>query len=349
MMKTSSPMALAPDRAGLERVLLTPVLAALVGVLILASLSVGAAKLPVSAVMDALFGVGDEAHRVIVQDIRLPRTLLAATIGAMHGLSGAALQGLLRNPLASPSLFGAPQAAAFGAVLAIATGVGDALSFALPLSAILMAFLSAFVLVVIVGRESNLLLLILAGLALSSLAGAATALALNLAENPFAALEISFWLLGSLDDRSFRHVALAWPFMACGAWLLWARRDAFRALSLGEEAAQSLGVNVTALRPRVRLGVALGVGAAVAVSGTIGFIGLVVPHLMRPLVGHEPGRLLAPSALAGAALLLAADIAVRLIPASSSIKVGVLTALIGVPFFLYLVFRERLRLGGATA
>ncbi|PPQ27008.1 ABC transporter permease [Rhodoblastus sphagnicola] len=315
----------------------------------LVSLSIGAAPLPISAVVEALFGGASEAHRVIVQEIRLPRTLLAATIGAMHGVSGAALQGLLRNPLAAPSLFGAPQAAAFGAVLAIATGVGDALSFALPLSAILMAFLSAFLLVVIVGRESNLLLLILAGLALSSLAGAATALALNLASSPFAALEISFWLLGSLDDRSFRHVLLAWPFMACGALLLLAPRDAFRVLSLGEEAAQSLGVNVTALRLKVILGVALGVGASVAVSGTIGFIGLVVPHLMRPLVGHDPGRLLAPSAFAGAALLLAADIAVRLIPSSSTIKVGVLTALIGVPFFLYLVFRERLRLGGAGA
>ena len=348
-MTTGPSMIGATDRAGWERALLSPLLAGLVGVLVLASLSVGAVKLPVSAVMDALLGVGREADRVIVQDIRLPRTLLAATIGAMHGLSGAALQGLLRNPLAAPSLFGAPQAAAFGAVLAIATGIGDALSFALPLFAILMAFLSAFILVVIVGRESNMLLLILAGLALSSLAGAATALALNLAANPFAALEISFWSLGSLDDRSFRHVLLAWPFMALGAWLLWARRDAFRVLSLGEEAAQSLGVNVAALRLEVILGVALGVGASVAVSGAIGFIGLVVPHLMRPLVGYDPGRLLAPSALAGAALLLAADIAVRLIPASSSIKVGVLTALIGVPFFLYLVFRERLRLGSASA
>ncbi|MCW2274632.1 iron complex transport system permease protein [Rhodoblastus acidophilus] len=333
-----------------ERSLLLHVLLpGLVCVLLLISLGVGAVHLPIHTVVEALFGGASEAQRAIVQEIRLPRTLLAATIGAMHGLSGAALQGLLRNPLAAPSLFGAPQAAAFGAVLAIATGFGDALSFALPLSAILMAFLSAFVLVAIVGRESNLLLLILAGLALSSLAGAATALALNLAASPFAALEISFWLLGSLDDRSFRHVLLAWPFMACGAVLLFARRDAFRVLSLGEEAAQSLGVNVPALRLQVILGVALGVGASVAVSGTIGFIGLVVPHLMRPLVGHDPGRLLAPSAFAGAALLLAADIAVRLIPSTSSIKVGVLTALIGVPFFLYLVFRERRKLEGAAA
>jgi len=327
--------------------LLSTLLPALVCLLMLVSLGVGAVHLPIATVVDALIGKASDAQNTIVQELRLPRTLLAAAIGAMHGLSGAALQGLLRNPLASPSLFGAPQAAAFGAVLAIATGLGDALSFALPLSAIVMAFLSAFLLVAIVGRESNLLLLILAGLALSSLAGAATALALNLASSPFAALEISFWLLGSLDDRSFRHVLLAFPFMAVGAILLYTRRDAFRVLSLGEEAAQSLGVNVSALRLQVILGVALGVGASVAVSGTIGFIGLVVPHLMRPLVGHDPGRLLAPSAFAGAALLLAADIAVRLIPSNSSIKVGVLTALIGVPFFLYLVFRERQKLGAA--
>lgn len=332
-----------------ERPMLLPLLLTSVGLLFLTSLSVGAARLPVGAVVESLFGGGSEAHRAIVQEIRLPRALLAATIGAMHGLSGAALQGLLRNPLAAPSLFGAPQAAAFGAVLAIATGTATVLSFTLPLSAILMAFLSAFVLIAIVGRENNLLLLILAGLALSSLAGAATALALNLAANPFAALEISFWLLGSLDDRSFRDVMLAWPFMACGAWLLVARRDAFRVLSLGEEAAQSLGVNVSLVRLQVILGVALGVGASVAVSGTIGFIGLVVPHLMRPLVGHDPGRLLAPSAFAGAALLLAADIAVRIIPSSSGIRVGVLTALIGVPFFVYLLFRERRRLAGGAA
>lgn len=331
------------------RNLLFPLLLALVCALTLLSLGIGPARLSPGSVVAALFGWGTDAQIAIVREIRLPRTLLAATIGAMYGLAGAALQGLLRNPLAAPDLFGSPQAASFGAVLAIATGAAGALSLTLPLSAIAMAFVSAFVLIAVVGRNASLLLLILTGLALSSLAGSATALALNLAPNPFAALEISFWLLGSLDDRSFQHVVMAWPFMACGAWLLMRRRDAFRVLSLGEEAAQSLGVDVGLLRLQVILGVALGVGACVAVSGTIGFIGLVTPHLMRPLVNHDPSRLLAPSALAGAALLLAADTAVRLIPSSSSIKVGVVTSLIGVPFFLYLVFRERRALGGGVA
>ncbi|MGO3933499.1 iron ABC transporter permease [Rhodopseudomonas pseudopalustris] len=317
------------------------ILASGVIVLFLLSLSIGPVRLPIGVVVDALLGGGTDAERSIVQEIRLPRAILAVAIGAMHGLAGAALQGLLRNPLASPSLFGAPQAAAFGAVLVISAGLADALSFLLPLAAIAMAFVSVFILIAVAGRNANLLLLILAGLALSSLAGAATSLALNLAANPFAALEISFWLLGSLEDRSFQHVTLALPFIVCGAALLFTRGEAFRVLSLGEEAAQSLGVDVGRLRLQVIMGVALGVGASVAVSGTIGFIGLVVPHLMRPFVGHDPGRLLLPSALGGAALLLAADISVRLIPSSSGIKVGVLTALIGVPFFLYLVVRER--------
>ncbi|MBB1090869.1 iron ABC transporter permease [Rhodopseudomonas palustris] len=317
------------------------ILASGVIVLFLLSLSIGPVRLPIGVVVDALLGGGTDAERSIVQEIRLPRAILAVAIGAMHGLAGAALQGLLRNPLASPSLFGAPQAAAFGAVLVISAGLADALSFLLPLAAIAMAFVSVFILIAVAGRNANLLLLILAGLALSSLAGAATSLALNLAANPFAALEISFWLLGSLEDRSFQHVTLALPFIVCGAALLFTRGEPFRVLSLGEEAAQSLGVDVGRLRLQVIMGVALGVGASVAVSGTIGFIGLVVPHLMRPFVGHDPGRLLLPSALGGAALLLAADISVRLIPSSSGIKVGVLTALIGVPFFLYLVVRER--------
>jgi iron complex transport system permease protein len=317
--------------------------------LFLASLGIGAVRLSPWAVVDALFGGGTDVAQVIVREIRLPRAILGVAIGAMLGLSGAALQGLLRNPLAAPSLFGAPQSAAFGAVLIIALGLADVRSFALPLAAITAAFLSVFMLLVISGRNAGLLILILAGLALSSLAGAATALVMNLSSNPFLVIEITFWLLGSLDDRSFRHVALALPFILAGAIILFSQRNAFRVLSLGEETAQSLGVDVARLRLLVISGVALGVGGSVAVSGTIGFIGLVAPHLMRPLIGQDPARLLLPSALTGSALLLAADIAVRIIPSTSDIKVGVLTSIIGVPFFLYLIMRERRSLGGGVA
>jgi iron complex transport system permease protein len=321
----------------------------LVVLLALISLGIGPVRLSPVAVIDALFGGGSDVQQVIVREIRLPRTILGFAIGAILGLSGAALQGLLRNPLASPSLFGAPQSAAFGAVLVIALGLADVRSYALPVAAIAMAFASVFVLLAIAGRNAGLLILILAGLAISSLAGAATALVMNLSSNPFVVLEIAFWLLGSLEDRSFRHVMLALPFIVMGAIVLLSQRNAFRALSLGEETAQSLGVDVGRLRLLVITGVALGVGGAVAVTGTIGFIGLVAPHLMRPLIGHDPTRLLVPSAFTGAALLLSADIAVRIIPSTSDIKVGVLTSIIGVPFFLYLIMRERRALGGGVA
>jgi len=324
-------------------------LSALAAMLAIASLGIGPVRLPPLTVIAALFGGGNDIQQTIVQEIRLPRAILAIAIGGILGLSGAALQGLLRNPLASPDLFGAPQSAAFGAVLMIALGWADVRSYALPVAGIFMAFVSVFALLGVAGRNASLLLLILAGLAISSLAGAATALVMNLSSNPFVALEISFWLLGSLEDRSFRHVMLALPFIVAGAILLMSRRSAFRALSLGEETAQSLGVNVGSLRLTTIIGVALGVGGGVAVTGTIGFIGLVAPHLMRPLIGHDPARLMVPSALTGAALLLAADIAVRIIPSTSSIKVGVLTSIIGVPFFLYLIVRERRALGGGIA
>ncbi len=327
----------------------TLALAALVAVFALVSLGIGPVRLSPMSVIEALAGSGNDIQQIIVREIRLPRTILASAIGAILGLSGAALQGLLRNPLASPSLFGAPQSAAFGAVLMISLGWADVRSYMLPVAGIVMAFASVFALLVIAGRNAGLVLLILAGLAISSLAGAGTALVMNLSANPFMALEIAFWLLGSLEDRSFHHVALALPFIAVGAVILISQRASFRALSLGEETAQSLGVDVGRLRLLVISGVALGVGGAVAVSGTIGFIGLVAPHLMRPLIGHDPARLLIPSALTGSALLLVADIAVRIIPSTSDIKVGVLTSIIGVPFFLYLIMRERRSLGGGVA
>ena len=337
------------DAAAPRRLAAVAALACLSGCLFVLSLGIGPVRLPPGSVLAALVGLGDETATIIVREIRLPRAILAVAIGGTLGLSGAAMQGLLRNPLAAPELFGAPAAAAFGAVATLSLGIADALSFALPAAAIAGAFLSVFLLLVVAGRNAGLTILILAGLAVASLAGAATALAMNLAPNPYAALEIAFWLLGSLEDRSFRHLALALPFMVVGAVLLAANRGAFRALTLGEDVAQSLGVQVGHLRLLVIAGVALGVGASVAVAGGIGFIGLVAPHLVRPLVGYDPARLLLPSALAGAALLTAADIAVRLIPSTSDVKVGVLTSLIGVPFFLYLIIRERGRLAAGLA
>src|SRR5205809_3807874 len=272
-------------------------LAVLVALLALGSLGTGPVRLSPLTVIDALLGGGTDIQQIIVREIRLPRMILGLAIGAILGLSGAALQGLLRNPLASPSLFGAPQSAAFGAVLVIAFGLADVRAYALPVAAIIAAFGSVFALLTIAGRNAGLLILILSGLAISSFAGAATALVMNLSQNPFVVLEIAFSLLGSLEDRSFQHVALALPFIVTGGVMLFSQRHAFRALSLGEETAQSLGVDGGRLGQVVSSGVALGVGGAVAVTGTIGFIGLVAPHLMRPLIGIDTCRLLMTSAL----------------------------------------------------
>jgi iron complex transport system permease protein len=328
---------------------LLAVLVVLVVLLFVLSLAIGPVSLPPATIAAALVGRASPAANIIVVDIRLPRALLGLLIGGSLGLSGAAMQGLLRNPLAAPSLFGAPAAAAFGAVAVISLGLVDALSFALPIAAIAGALVSVGLLLLVAGPRASLLVLILAGLAISSLAGAGTSLALNLAPNPFAALEIAFWLLGSLEDRSFRHVLIALPFMAAGTALLFVDRRAFRALTLGEEAAASLGFDLARVRLRVVAGVAAAVGAGVAVAGSIGFVGLVAPHLMRPFVKYDPGRLLVPATLSGAALLLAADIVVRLIPSQGEIRVGVVTALIGAPFFIALIMRRRHELTGEAS
>ncbi|MEX0851948.1 MAG: iron ABC transporter permease, partial [Bauldia sp.] len=241
-------------------------MAALVASLFVGSLTIGPVLIPPGTVIASLAGGGDEAARIIVVEIRLPRAILAVLIGGSLGLAGAALQGLLRNPLAAPSLFGAPSAAALGAVAVISFGVVDTLSFALPVAAIAGALASVALLILVAGPRASLLVLILAGLAVSSLAAAGTSLALNLAPNPFAALEIAFWLLGSLEDRSLRHVLIALPFVAVGVGLLRWDRRAFRALTLGEEAAASLGFDLAAIRLRVVAGVAAAVGAGVAVA-----------------------------------------------------------------------------------
>ena len=207
--------------------------------------------------------------------------------------------------------------------------------------AIIGALGAAAVLNALASRENSILTLILAGVALANLAAALMALALNLAPNPYAVSEIIFWLLGSLKDRSLDDVYLSFPFIALGLVCLASTGRALDALTLGEEAARSLGIEVRSISRRVTLGVALSVGASVAVTGSIAFVGLIVPHLCRPFFGHQPSRLLWPSAVCGALLVSLADIAVRLLPSGPELMLGVFTSLIGVPFFLWLIFKLR--------
>lgn len=312
----------------------------LVAVLTMVSLLVGSAGVGAVAGLKALID-GNGAVGLVMQEIRLPRALLGGMVGAALGLSGAAMQGFLRNPLAEPGLIGVSSSAALGAVIALQTGLAAGSVLALPAAALLGAVISVVLILLLAGPRGPSLTLILAGVAISALAGSFTALVLNLSPNPYAVTEIVFWMLGSLSDRSMQHVVMAAPFMVGGAVMLATLGRGLDALTLGEDAAASLGVRLLRLRIVLVLGTAALVGSAVAVAGAIGFVGLVIPHILRPFVGAQPSRLLATSALGGASMVLAADIAVRLIAPERDLKLGVLTAIVGAPFFLHLIWRTR--------
>jgi iron complex transport system permease protein len=314
---------------------LTRIAAGAVALALAVSMSVGTTRL---APWDVL---SEDAQlralaATVLWEVRAPRTLLAAMTGASLALSGAVLQGLFRNPLADPGIIGVSATAALGAVLtfhfAIATPIAGGL---------VGGFVGALLLAALAGRGAGTLTLVLAGVAISSLAVALTSLALNLAPSPFAAYEIMFWLLGAVADRSWREVTTTLPFVVIGWAMLLATGRGLAALTLGEDVARSMGLAQGRLRGLAIAGTACCVGASVAASGGIGFVGLVVPHLLRPLVGHDPRRLLPFSAAGGAVLLLTADIAVRLVPAAQELKLGVATALVGAPVFLWQVLRLR--------
>ena len=327
------------ETARYRLVLLLLALAALV--LFLLSLVTGPAAIGFADGMKALFSGEAAEMTLIMREIRLPRAILGLAVGATLGLSGAVLQGYLRNPLAEPGLLGVSASASLGAVLAIYTGLSAAFALALPLFALIGAVIAVVVVRAMAGSGTSTLTIILAGVAVTAFAGAMTSLALNLSPNPFAALEIVFWMLGSLTDRSMVHVWLALPFMLVGWVMLAMTGRALDALTLGADAASSLGIDMKRVRFLAIFGTAASVGAATAVTGAIGFVGLVVPHILRPLVGSVPSRLLPASAFGGAIMLLAADILVRIIAPERDLKLGVLTALVGAPFFLWLVWRAR--------
>ncbi|MFC3206476.1 FecCD family ABC transporter permease [Aquamicrobium soli] len=316
-------------------------LGALTLALFFLSLTVGPAAVAFGDSIRALFSDKADTMALIMQEIRLPRAILGLMIGATLGLSGAALQGWLRNPLAEPALLGVSASASLGAVIAIYTGFSALFPLGLPLAALAGAVAAVLVVQAMAGLRGGALTVILAGIAVSSLASAMTALALNLSPNPFAALEIMFWMLGSLTDRSMTHVWLAGPFMLVGWVMLASLGRALDALTLGGDAAASMGVDRRRVQFLAVFGTAASVGAATAVAGVIGFVGLVVPHMLRPLVGARPSRLLPASALGGACVLLAADTLVRLIAPERDLKLGVLTAIVGAPFFLWLVYKTR--------
>ena len=276
---------------------------------------------------------------LIIMELRLPRTVLAAAVGAGLGLSGAAMQGYLRNPLADPGLFGVSAGAALGAVISLFFGY-TAFWF-LPAFALTGAAVSMALLALLVGQSGSVIVFTLAGIILSSVAGSMTALAISLAPTPFATSQIVTWLMGALTDRSWDDVAIALPVLGVGALLLAMTGRTLDTLTLGESAARSMGVDPLRLQILIVLGVGLCVGASVAAAGIIGFVGLIVPHLVRPLVGNRPSAVLLPSAIGGALLLVLADSLVRAAPTVSEIRLGIAMAMLGGPFFLLLLLKMR--------
>ena len=314
----------------MSRVARLLLLVAAVALLFVLSLASGKVWVAPSAWFDA-----DPIGRIVVE-LRLPRTLLGLLLGASLGLAGAVLQGFLRNPLADPAVVGVSSTAALGAVAAILFGAGGAGVFG---AAMTGAGVATALLALLAARGGGAVTFVLAGTVLASLAGALTAFLIAVAPNPYAVAEVIDWLMGALTDRSWPDLVRAAPAMIAGMALLFATGRALDALALGEEAARSLGVSLARTQALVVAGCGLVVGAGVAATGVIGFVGLVVPHLMRPLFGARPGALLVPSALGGAALVLAADSLCRLAPGAGEIRLGVAMAMLGAPFFLVLLLR----------
>lgn len=282
----------------------------------------------------------DNADGWIFAELRFPRALLGLGIGFVLGLSGAVLQGYLRNPLADPTILGVSSTAAFGGVLSIYLGL-NTLGIGLFGFAMVGAALSVVLLVLFADRGGGPLGFILGGMVLSTLSGSLTAFLVSIAPNPFAASEIIAWLMGALTDRTTDDVLKALPFMILGSALLFMTSRALDALTLGEDAARSLGIDMRRLSWLIVVGVGMAVGASVAVAGIVGFVGLIVPHVMRSLTGEQPSATLLPSALGGAILTMVADSLVRLVPGPGEIRLGIVMALLGAPFFLIILLRRR--------
>ncbi len=316
-------------------------LAAAIAIIVVLSLAIGNQSLPLLQALQEGLGNKGGVYGLILTELRIPRTLVALLAGATLGLCGAAMQSLLRNPLASPGLVGSASGAALGAVITLYFGIAGLSGLILPLGGIAGALLATLTVYLLAGRNGGTLTLILAGVAVNAFALALVSLLLNLAPSPYAVQEIALWMLGSLANISRNELWILLPGTILGWLLLWRQGRRLDLLTLGEETAATMGLELHHLRWRIFLAVALAVGSAISVTGAIGFIGLVVPHLLRPLVGYQPSRLLLPSAMGGGLLLLLADMGVRLLPAQGEIKVGVVTSLIGAPFFLWLIIHNR--------
>jgi len=308
---------------------------------LLAACVLGSTPIEFTRVLAALLGQSTVEDNIVIWQIRLPRALAAFSVGAALGTSGAALQGLLRNPLAEPGVLGVTATASLSATFALYYGLAATSPYLLPIYAIVGALAATALLAVAATRIKSVVTLILIGVGLSSFSAALMSLLLNLAPNPFSLADMMNWLLGSVANRSVEDLQTTLPFIAAGLIILFTSRRGLSALTLGEEAASGVGLNLHRQRMAVVLGAGLATGAAVALAGAIGFVGIVAPHIVRPFVKHDPARSLLPSALLAGLILVVADIAVRLMPTTIELKLGVVAALIGAPAFIWIAMRRR--------
>jgi len=322
-----------------SRNLILILIVACIGALLTACF-LGSTGMGLGRVVSALLGQGTSGDMIVVWEIRLPRALAAMVVGAALGMSGAALQGLLRNPLAEPGVLGVTASAALAATFTLYYGFAAGSVFVLPLASIAGALAATGLLAAAAIRISSVVTLILLGVGLSSFSAAAMSLLLNLAPNPFSLSDMINWLLGSVANRSYDDLMIATPFIFAGMAILLATRRGLSALTLGEEAASGVGLDLRRQRIAVVLGAGLATGAAVALAGAIGFVGIVAPHVIRPFVGHDPARSLFPSALLAGLILVLADIGVRLLPTTTELKLGVVAALIGAPAFVWIAMKR---------
>lgn len=334
------------QRRGRAILVLAPALA----VVIVVAIGVGAVEIsPLQVISILLSWLGlepitefSEIQERVLQAIRLPRVVLGALVGAALSVSGAAMQGLFRNPLADPGLLGISSGASVAAAASIVIGWNTLGMYVTPLAAFIGA-VAATALIYLIAQEGgrvNVATMLLAGIAINAICGAVTGLFVYLA-NDSELRSITFWQMGSLSSASWRSVLSAGPFLLLTAVLMPFLANALNALLLGENNARYLGVPVDTVKWIIVALVALGVGAGVAVSGMIGFVGLVVPHLIRLWLGPNHRVLLPASALLGAILLILADLLARTIVVPAELPIGIVTAVMGGPFFLYLLLRDR--------
>jgi iron complex transport system permease protein len=292
-------------------------------------------------------GISDSQFAV-VWFIRTPRVLVAALVGAALSISGVQMQGLFKNPLASPDIVGTSAGGALGAVIAIVSGMAARSTLYLPVCSFVGAFIALFTVYFISTRHGRtpIATLLLAGVALSALISATTSFLLTMSWVRFdVAQEIIFWMLGGLDNRNWTHFWLALPCVILGALISLFYTRELDLLMMGEETAQSLGVEVEHVKRVALTCAALLTGTAVAVSGVVGFVGLVVPHIVRLIIGPAHRQLIPASALTGACFLVLADLLARTINPPQEFRLGIITAAFGAPFFLYLLLRHRRELG----